>query len=135
MTVQFPAIQPTEDRFVGAVWPVTETRSQSGVRSVRLWGSVPSDAGMVLKFSNITQAQAGLIGAAYNAAKGPVDDVEFPAIVFKNLTDANLLAFLARSAGTGMKPYFVGGPPQGSRVQGGSRVTLGVEFRFELRLT
>ena len=134
MTVQFPPIQPTADEFVGAQWPVTETRSQSGVRSVRLWGSAPSDAGMVLTFSNITQAHAGLIGAAYNAAKGPIDDVQFPDVVFKNLTDANLLAFMARSSGTGMKPYFVGGPPQGSRVQGGSRVTLRVGFRFEVRL-
>jgi hypothetical protein len=134
MTVQFPQIQPTADEFVGAVWPVTETRSQSGVRSVRLWGSAPSDAGMVLTFSNITQAQAGLIGEAYNLAKGPVVDVAFPALVFNGLTDTNLLAFLARSVGTGMKPYFVGGPPQGNRVPGGSRVTMRVEFRFELRL-
>jgi hypothetical protein len=133
MTVQFPAIQPTEDEFSGPQWPVTATRSQSGVRSVRLWGDKPSDAGMALTFANITQAAAGQIGRAYEAAKGTIEDVSFPTVVFKNLSDPDLLEFIGRSTTTGMKWYFTG-PPSGSRVPGGKRVTLRCEFRAELRL-
>jgi hypothetical protein len=133
MTVQFPAIQPTEDGFVAPEWPVTSTRSQSGVRSVRLWGNKPSDAGMTLTFANKTQSQAGLIYQAHHDANGIVDDLTFPAIVWKNLTDPNLLAYLARNNTLGLQWYWAG-VPQGERVSGGSRVTVRCEFRAELRL-
>jgi hypothetical protein len=132
MTVQFPAIQPTDHGFVAPEWPVTATRSQSGVRSVRLWGDKPSDAGMTLTFANKTQIEARQIWAAHKAAKGVVDDVSFPAIVFKAITDQQLLEFL-RDAGDGLRWYWAS-MPQGERVQGGSRVTLRCEFRAELRL-
>lgn len=133
MTVSFPSIQPTEDEFVAASWPVTASRSQSGVRSVRAWSSEPSDAGMVLVFANITQTAAGLILKAYDDAKGAIDDLLFPPVVWNNLTDPNLLVYLARSSNTGLKWYWVSAP-SGNRVPGGKRITMRCEFRAELRL-
>jgi hypothetical protein len=128
MTVQFPAIQPTAHEFGEPDWPVTEIRSQSGVRSVRQWGDRASDAPMTLTFTNITQAAYQLIRDAHTAARGKVNDVAFPAIVGNGLTDVDLL-----NPGPGLKWYFVG-PPEGTRIQGGKRLTCRCTFRAELRL-
>lgn len=133
MTIQFPAIQPTADSFVAPDWPTTETRSQGGVRSVRLWGDKASDAGMSLTFANKTLAEIGLIVKAHHDARGRVEDMAFPAIVWKNLTDSNLLTYLARNNTLGLRWYWAA-PPQGDRTQGGSRGTMTCEFRAELRL-
>lgn len=132
MTVQFPAIQPTSHEFVAPEWPITETRSQGGVRSVRLWGSRPSDAGMVLVFANITQAAGAAVLQAHDAAKGRIDDVSFPDLVFKSVSNTDLLSYL-RDVGAGIRWYFVAAP-QLDRVPGGQRVTARAEFRAELRL-
>lgn len=132
MTVQFPALQPTSHEFVAPEWPTTETRSQGGVRSVRLWGSRPSDAGMVLVFANITQAAGAAVLQAHDAARGRVDDITFPDVVFNSIDDPDLLGYL-RDAGTGLRWYFVS-VPQLDRVPGGRRVTARAEFRAELRL-
>ena len=128
MTVQFPAIQPTAHEFGEGSWPVTESRSQSGVRSVRLWGDKPSDAPLTLTFDNITQAAYQQIRAAHNAARGPMEDVTFPAIVGKGLIDAQLL-----TPGGGMRWYWAA-PPEGSRMQGGRRISCRCTFRAEHRL-
>ena len=132
MTVQFPAIQPTAHEFVQPEWPVTQRRAQSGVRSVRQWGNRASDATMTLTFANITQAAAAAITATHDAARGMIEDVALPPIIFKNVDDPAALAMLS-APGPGLKWYF-SGPPQGSRVQGGKRITLRVELRAELRM-
>ncbi|KPK36875.1 MAG: hypothetical protein AMJ69_12885 [Gammaproteobacteria bacterium SG8_47] len=128
MTVQFPEIQPTGHEFGEPDFPVTETRSQSGVRSVRQWGDRASDAPMTLEFANITQAAYALIKAAHTAARGKMDDVQFPPIVGNGLTGVDLF-----SPGPGLKWYWVA-PPEGSRVPGGKRITCRCTFRAELRL-
>lgn len=128
MTVQFPALQPTAHEFGEPDWPVTEMRSQSGVRSVRQWGDKASDAPMTLTFGNITQAAYALIRAAHTSARGKMDDVAFPAIVGKGLDGVDLM-----NPGPGLRWYF-SGPPEGSRAQGGKRINATVTFRAELRL-
>lgn len=128
MTIQFPAVQPTAHEFGEPSWPVTERRAQSGVRSIRQWGDKASDAPMTLTFDNITQAVYAQIKAAYMAARGPTEDIAFPAIVGKNLDQADLL-----DPGPGLRWYFLG-EPQGSRSQGGKRISVKVQFRAELRM-
>lgn len=132
MTVTFPEIQPTAHDFVFPKWPTTEKRSESGVRSVRRWGNRPSDAQMTLLFDNKTQSEIALIYAAHRAAQGPVNDVKFPPVVFKNVTDAQALLMLFPTE-SGLRWYFLG-EPQGSRSQGGKRMSVRVEFRAELRM-
>ena len=132
MTVQFPAIQPTSHEFAFPEWPITERRSQSGVRSIRQWGDKASDATMTLVFDNITQAASAAIKAAHDAARGKVEDISFPAIVFKSLDDPEALAMLS-TPGPGLRWYFAN-KPQGSRVTGGKRLTIRAEFRAELRM-
>ena len=128
MTVQFPEIQPTGHQFGEPDFAVTEMRSQSGVRSVRQWGDRASDAPLTLEFSNITQAAYALIQAAHTAARGKVEDVAFPAIVGKGLVDVDLF-----NPGPGLRWYWAG-PPEGSRVPGGKRISCRCTFRAELRL-
>lgn len=132
MTVQFPAIQPTAHDFAGPEWPVTQRRAQSGVRSVRQWADKASDATMALTFANITQAAAAAITAAHDAARGIVEDVALPPIVLKGINDPAALAMLS-APGPGLRWFFTG-PPQGSRSQGGKRLTVRVELRAELRM-
>lgn len=132
MTVQFPAIQPTAHEFTAPEWPVTQRRAQSGVRSVRQWGDKAGDGLMTLTFANITQAAAAAITAAHDAARGMVEDVALPPIVFKAVDDADALAMLS-APGPGLRWYFVS-PPQGNRVPGGKRITMRVELRAEHRL-
>lgn len=128
MTVQFPEIQPTGHEFGEPDFPVTELRSQSGVRSVKQWGDRASDAPLTLEFANITQSAYALIRAAHTAARGKVDDVAFPLIVGKGLVDVDLF-----NPGPGLKWYWAS-PPEGSRVQGGRRITCRCTFRAELRM-
>lgn len=128
MTVSFPEIQPTGHQFGEPDFPVTEMRSQSGVRSVRQWGDRASDAPLTLEFNNITQAAYALIRAAHTAARGKVEDVAFPLIVAKGLDDVDLL-----DPGPGLRWYWVA-PPEGSRVPGGKRISCRCTFRAELRL-
>ena len=128
MTVSFPAIKATGHEFGEPSWPVTERRAQSGVRSVRQWGSLAGDAPMTLEFSNITQAAYAQIRAAHTAARGPMDDVAFAAIVGQNLSEVDLF-----NPGPGLK-WFFASPPEGSRVPGGRRISCRCVFRAELRL-
>jgi hypothetical protein len=128
MTVQFPAIQPTDHEFGEPSWPVTDMRAQSGVRSIRQWGDKASDAPMTLMFDNISQAAYALIQAAHTAARGNVFDVTFAPITGKNLDDVDLF-----NPGPGLRWYFVA-PPEGSRVKGGKRISCRCTFRAELRL-
>lgn len=128
MTVSFPAIKATAHEFGEPSWPVTERRAQSGVRSVRQWGSLAGDASMTLAFDNITQAAYAQIKAAHTAARGPMDDVVFPAIVSQNLNDVDLM-----TPGPGLR-WFFASPPEGSRVPGGKRISCRCVFRAELRL-
>ena len=128
MTVSFPAIKATGHEFGEPSWPITERRSQGGVRSVRQWGSLAGDASMTLAFDNITQAAYAQIKAAHTAARGPVKDVAFPAIVSQNLSEVDLM-----DPGPGLR-WFFASVPEGRRVPGGKRISCRCVFRAELRL-
>jgi hypothetical protein len=83
---------------------------------------------MTLTFDNITQSTYALIRAAHTAANGIVNDVAFPAIVGKNLDDVDLF-----NPGPGLR-WFFAAPPEGSRVNGGKRISCRCTFRAELRM-
>jgi hypothetical protein len=129
MTVQFPRIQPTGHEFGEPEYATTETRLQSGVFNVRQWGDKAGDAPLTLEFANITQAAYQLIRDAYNEARGPIDDVRFPAIVGKALEDVDLF-----NPGPGLRWYWVAAP-EGSRSAGGERISCRCQFRAELRIS
>lgn len=134
MTVNFPEIQPTTCSFTPPSFPITESSSQSGVRSYRIWSSKPSDGILDLGFENITEANADLILTAYIDAKGPVDQLLLPPIIFSGMTNPSLLEKFSQSA-SGLGWFFLNGePPPMERVPG-RRLSTRVRLRAELRFS
>lgn len=135
MTVNFPAIQPTACSYTPPRFPTTESVSKSGVRSYRIWGSKRSDGFLDLTFENKTQSETAAILGAFNDAKGMVEDLNLPGIIFNSITDASLLQEFSQS-NSDLKWYFINEePPSIERVQGGKRYTTRVRLRAELRFS
>lgn len=135
MTVNFPAIQPTACSYTPPRFPTTESVSKSGVRSYRIWGSERSDGTLDLAFENIDEAEAAAILSAFSSTKGFAEDLNLPSIVFKSITNTDLLAEFSQSD-SGLKWYFINDePPSIERVQGGKRYTTRVRLRAELRFS
>lgn len=134
MTVKFPEIKPTSCSFTPPQWPITESRSQSGVRSYKIWSSKPSDGLLDLGFENIPENHAFRIIRTHLLAKGPIEDILLPSIVFHGIEDEGLLDFMSQKE-SGLFWYFVNGePPVLERVPG-RRYTTRVRLRAELRFS
>ena len=126
MATTFPTIQPTARSFTAPAWQTTTQVSQSGVITRRLWGSRPSRATLSLQFNNISDTNTSAILDAYNSAKGSVDSLTLPDILF-NGADNTLKTWLNASAtGAGLLWCFTeGSPPQVESVAPGrSNVTV-----------
>lgn len=131
MPVAFPTIQPTARDFTGGRWPNTGSRSQDGTRTVRRYGSLPSDATLQLDFANISNSQADSIRAAYDAAFGSVDSLTLPSIIFKG--DTQMAARSTALLALGLRWFFLDEeePQIQSVVAGVSRARC--RLRAELR--
>lgn len=131
MSVLFPAIQPTACKFTAPQYAVGESRSQSGVRSYRLWSSLPSDAVLELQFTNISNIDASKIVDCYLLAKGPLEQVRFPQIIFNGIEDLDLLRILGQADA---RWFFLNqSAPTVERVPG-RRASVSVQLRSELRI-
>jgi hypothetical protein len=117
MATAFPAIRPTSRRYQLPTFPVTQFKSQSGVTSMRLWGSKPENARLQLSFTNISDDKALQLSEVYLAAKGPIDTLDLPAEVFSG-SDTRLAAFI-RATGTGITWHFTPEPPTIDAVSNG----------------
>jgi|694.fasta_scaffold10794_6 hypothetical protein len=132
MSVNFPAIQPTGCTFTPPEWAITESRSQSGVRSYRIWSSKPSDAVLDLSFENISEANALAIVQAHASARGPIEDLVLPAVLFFGISNQVFIDLFSQY-GSGLSWHFVNKePPVIERVPG-RRYTTRVRLRAELR--
>ena len=67
---------PTSRSFRAGEWPVTTATSQSGVRSKRLWGSLPNSSALRLGYRNIPDDTAKDFIASWNQTKGGLDYLE-----------------------------------------------------------
>jgi len=135
MATLFPSIEPTARSFTAPTWPTTTQTSQSGVITRRLWGSRPSRAALALQFNNISDANASAILSAYNKAKGSIDSLTLPSVLF-NGADAALTTWLDASAtGAGLLWCFTeGSTPQVESVAPG-RSNVTVSLTAELRMS
>lgn len=133
MPTSFPEIEPTDRSFNAPRWPTSSDTTKSGAITRRLWGSRPNSGQLSLKFQNTTDANAAAILAAYDNAKGSVDSLTLPDILF-NGANANLKAWLDGSAhGAGLLWCFTeGSPPQVESIAPG-RSTVTVSLTAELR--
>ncbi len=82
MPVAFPSIKPTEREYMPPEHAVTKIKSQSGVTSIRLWGSAPGNAEMSLGFRHIHTDKAAEIVQAWLDTKSGVDTLILPSEVF-----------------------------------------------------
>jgi hypothetical protein len=131
MTVNFPAVQPTACAFTPPEFPFTTSVSQSGVRSYRLWGNKASDALLDIEFRNISEANGAAILNAFKQAKGPIEPLTIPSIIFSGVSNSTLIAELSQA---GASWYFDrDNPPTVERVPG-RRVSVAVKLRTELRI-
>jgi hypothetical protein len=135
MATAFPGIQPTGRSFVAPAWQTTTETSQSGVVTRRLWGSRPSRATLNLQFNNINDTNTSAILNAYNSAKGSVDSLTLPDIIF-NGADVTLSSWLDSSAtGAGLLWCFAeGSPPQVESIAPGLS-NVSVSLTAELRMS
>lgn len=135
MATAFPEIQPTSRSFVAPAWQTTTETSQSGVITRRLWGSRPSRATLNLQFNNINDTNTSAILSAYNSAKGSVDSLTLPDIIF-NGADSSLKLWLDSSAtGAGLLWCFTeGSPPQVESIAPGLS-NVSVSLTAELRMS
>lgn len=135
MATAFPEIQPTGRSFVAPAWQTTTETSQSGVVTRRLWGSRPSRAILNLQFNNIGDDNTSAILSAYNSAKGSVDSLTMPEILFNGAT-ATLKSWLDSSAtGAGLIWCFTeGSPPQVESIAPGLS-NVSVSLTAELRMS
>lgn len=97
MTVAFPAIEPTGRSFKAPSFQTSTLTSQSGVVTRRLWASKPSAASLSLEFNNISDDSVTQILSAHYEAKGSVEELELPQIIFNGASSA-LKAWLDTSA-------------------------------------
>lgn len=134
MPTPFPGIQPTDRRFSPMKWPTTNVRSRSGFSSVRLWGSRPSGAVLDLQFRHITDAQTVDLLSAYHNAKGPVDSLTIPTIVFQGASTTLRNWLNASSTGAGVTWHFApDGEPQVVSIAPNVN-TVSTKLTAELRL-
>ena len=135
MATTFPSIEPTARSFTAPAWQTTTQTSQSGVITRRLWGSRPSRATLNLQFNNISDTNTSAILSAYNSAKGSVDSLTLPAILFNGADDTLKSWLNGSSAAAGLLWCFSeGSPPQVESVAPG-RSNVAVSLTAELRIS
>ena len=124
MATNFPELHPTARTYKAPIWPTSGVRSQSGVASKRLWGSLPTRASLSLEFANITDDATTQILEAYRLAKGSCDSLNVPPIVFSGMS----LGVLAEIDLNTSRWFFTDTPPTvASVVRGVSTVTLDLQ--------
>lgn len=111
MAVPFPDIQPSSRQFVAPDWPTTDKRSQSGVVSLRLWGSKPGNGQLSLGFNNIRDDLAKKFLEAHTNAKGPVLELDLPASIFKGYSGPMSYWLQEKLRNDGLRWFFKPGDP------------------------
>lgn len=109
MATTFPSLTPSSRSFSPATFPITKTRSQGGVTTRRVWASLPNDARLSLSFNNITDEFAYEILNCYKNAKGSLDKLTLPALIFEGAA-TDLKIFLQQS-NTGLSWHFTDDNP------------------------
>jgi hypothetical protein len=134
MATNFPEIEPASRSFTAPKWQTTSQTSQSGVTTRRLWGSRPSGATLTLQFRNVNDTSTSAILDAYNAAKGSVDSLLLPQIIFNGADQVLQSWFDGSATGAGLLWHFTEGtPPQVESVAPG-RSNVNVSLTAELIL-
>lgn len=134
MPTAFPAIEPSNRRFKTFEFPTTSQKSQSGVTTRRLWADRPSNATLDLQFRNISDSDTSEILSAYSTAKGPIDELSLPLVLFSG-ADSTLQTYLNTSAtGADLVWSFAEDSPPVVESVAPNKSTVSVKLVAELRM-
>lgn len=121
----FPSITPTSMDFTAPEFPVKTNSSLSGVISRRLFGNRGSRSVLNMTFDNLTDEVAVEFLDAWNDAKGQIETLTIPSIVFDGANSA-LIAYIS-DGGDDLNWHF-SSAPQINRVSPGiSNVSITLE--------
>lgn len=112
MPVAFPSLRPTERDYRPPSYAVSSTRSQSGVISKRLWGSLPGNAELRLGFRVISTDRAADLVTAWDATKSGIDYLVLPSSILSGV-GPRLAEVMLPSSGT-LRWTFAEAPSIGS---------------------
>lgn len=85
MATAFPGIAPSSRRVVQGQYATKRFTSIAGTGTTRVYGSKPFNASMELEFSNMPDADAQRITAAYDTARGSADVLSLPAELWQGM--------------------------------------------------
>ena len=121
--VDFPAIKPTSRSYNPGTYPSTTFESLDGTKTHLRFGNKRVNATLTLGFSNISDADAGLILANYENVNSDWDYVTFDrGYATSGVTDTSLLAYLKES-GSSLKWRYSAPPSVTSSFKGKSNVS------------
>ena len=122
MPVAFPSISPSSRSYSPGKFPQTEFRAQNGALTVVRFGSRRVDSELDLGFQNITDADAALILANYEAVNRAWDSVTFSTASGTSGISGSLADYISEAGGSGLRWRYAEPPSVTSVLPGRSTV-------------
>ena len=122
MPVAFPSISPSSRSYSPGNFPQTEFRAQNGALTVVRFGNRRVDSELSLEFQNITDANAALILANYEAVNSTWDYVTFSTTSGTAGVSGNLANYISEIGGSGLRWRYAEPPSVTSILPGRSTV-------------
>ena len=122
MPVAFPNIRPSSRSYSPGSFPQTEFRAQNGALTVVRFGNRRVDSELSLEFQNITDADAALILANYEAVNSRWDYVTFTTSNGARGVSGTLANYIREVGGSGLRWRYAEPPSVTSIFPGRSTV-------------
>jgi hypothetical protein len=127
-TITFPSLVPSSRSFIDGKHPMSTAQTMAGLTVRRLLAAKATEPELRLKFSNISDAAAESILAAYDSAYGSRKPVTLPSSITAGIGTS--MAALIRNEGSSLAWFFLGRPSLESIVPGLSSVTISFQGRI-----
>lgn len=122
MPVAFPSVQPTGRSYAPGTYPQTEFRAQNGALTVVRYGNRRFGSELSLDFQNISDTEAALILANYEAVNGAWDYVTFTTATGAHGAGSQLANYIREVGGSGLRWRYAEPPTVTSVMPGRSKV-------------
>lgn len=122
MPVAFPNVRPSGRSYSPGSYPQTEFRAQNGAVTIVRFGVQRVDAELSLDFQNITDANAALILANYEAVNSVWDYVTFTTGTGAAGSSTQLANYIREVGGSGLRWRYAEPPSVTSTFPGRSTV-------------
>jgi hypothetical protein len=87
MAVTFPSLRPTNRTVSQGTYAVKMFKFITGLTAARRYGTSPHSATLDLEYSNITDANASLLTAAFDQAYGTFDSLTLPNALWDDIEE------------------------------------------------